>query len=103
LEKGDKTVRRFLNLTVFTWVEGKENMTWDYKSQLQEYCQARRNKIVYRQKRIIKVGHQQLFIMEVRDGLGTFQESGKGRSKKEAEQQAASKVIKKLGIGEEKE
>lgn len=40
--------------------------------------------------------------MEVSDELKTFQESGKGRSKKEAEQQAAAKVIKKLGIGEEK-
>jgi dsRNA-specific ribonuclease len=41
--------------------------------------------------------------MEVSDGLGIFQETGKGRSKKEAEQQAAAKVIKKLGIGEERE
>jgi len=40
--------------------------------------------------------------MEVSDQSGTFQESGRGRSKKEAEQQAAEKVIKKLGIGEKK-
>jgi ribonuclease III len=103
LEKGGKMVQRFLNLTIFTWVEGKENMVWDYKSQLQEHCQAQRNKIVYRLKRIIKNGSQQLFVMEVGDELGTFQESGKGRSKKEAEQQAAAKVIKKLGIDEKKE
>ena len=76
-------------------------MIWDYKSQLQEYCQAQKNKIIYRLKRELRVEHQQLFIMEVSDGLGTFRESGKGRSKKEAEQQAAAKVIRKLGIGEE--
>src|SRR5205085_4381947 len=33
LEKGSKVVHRFLNLTVFAWSEGKENMVWDYKSQ----------------------------------------------------------------------
>ncbi|CAG8456855.1 27250_t:CDS:1 [Gigaspora margarita] len=100
LEKGGKMVQRFLNLTIFTWVAGKENMVWDYKSQLQEYCQARKNRIIYRLKKTIRAEKQQLFIMEVSDGLGTFRESGKGRSKKEAEQQAAAKVIKKLGIGE---
>ena len=38
--------------------------------------------------------------MEVSDDLRTFREIGKGRSKKEAEQQAAAKVVKKLRIGE---
>ncbi|CFW93178.1 Ribonuclease 3 [endosymbiont DhMRE of Dentiscutata heterogama] len=100
LEKGGKTVQRFLNLTIFTWVVGKENMIWDYKSQLQEYCQARKNRVIYRLKRVLRVGNQQLFVMEVNDVLGTFRESGRGRNKKEAEQQAAAKVIEKLGIGE---
>ncbi|KLL03956.1 MAG: ribonuclease III [Mycoplasmataceae bacterium RV_VA103A] len=100
LEKGGKAVQRFLNLTIFTWVVGKENMIWDHKSQLQEYCQARKNRVVYRLKRALRIGHQQLFVMEVSDEQGTFRESGRGRSKKEAEQQAAAKVIEKLGIGE---
>ncbi|MDR1670864.1 MAG: ribonuclease III [Spiroplasmataceae bacterium] len=98
LEKGGKTVYRFLGLTVFAWIEGKENMIWDYKSQLQEYCQAHKNKITYQLKEIKKKDHQQLFVMEASDELGVFRESGEGRSKKEAEQQAAAKVIKKLGI-----
>jgi dsRNA-specific ribonuclease len=38
--------------------------------------------------------------MEVRDELGTFRERGEGHSKKEAQQQAAAKAFKKLGIGE---
>ncbi|CAG8611065.1 4114_t:CDS:2 [Ambispora gerdemannii] len=80
---------------------GKENMIWDYKSQLQEYCQAQKNRVSYELKRTIRVGHQQSFIMEVSDEQRTFRESGKGRSKKEAEQQAAAKVIKKLGISRE--
>ena len=39
--------------------------------------------------------------MEVSDRLRTFCEQGTGKSKKEAEQEAASKVINKLGIGKE--
>jgi ribonuclease-3 len=77
-------------------------MIWDYKSQLQEYCQAHKNKISYQLKKLIKLKHQQLFVMEVNDEMNTFKESGKGRSKKEAEQQAAAKVIKKLGIEKNK-
>ncbi|CAG8568341.1 4687_t:CDS:2 [Paraglomus occultum] len=106
LEKGSKMVHRFLSLTVFTWIEGKENMIWDYKSQLQEYCQAHKGRVNYRLKgkKIIREGHQQLFIVEVEvnDGPRTFWESGEGRSKSKAEQQAAAKAIKKLGIEEEK-
>ncbi|WNE40837.1 MAG: Ribonuclease 3 [Mycoplasmataceae bacterium] len=98
LEKGGKAVYRFLELTVFTWIEGKENMIWDYKSQLQEYCQAHKNKVSYQLIKLIKLKNRQLFVMEVSDELNTFREDGKGRSKKEAEQQAAAKVIKKLGI-----
>ena len=103
LEKSGKMVQRFLNLTIFTWVKGKENMVWDYKSQLQEYCQAHKYIITYRQKKIIKPEKQQLFVMEVSDRLRTFCEQGIGKSKKEAEQEAASKVIKKLGLDETSE
>ena len=106
LEKGSKIVHRFLNLTVFAWSEGKENMVWDYKSQLQEYCQARKGRVNYRLKgkKIVEDGHQQLFIVEVEvsDGPRTFWESGEGRSKSKAEQQAAAKAVKKLGIEKEK-
>jgi ribonuclease III len=98
LEKGEKAVYKFLNLTLFSWVRGKENLTWDYKSQLQEFCQSQRNRITYHLKGIDNKDHQQLFIMEVRDELKTFCETGKGKSKKEAEQQAAQKVIRKLGL-----
>jgi len=67
---------------------------------LQEYCQAHKYIITYRQKKIIKAENQQLFVMEVSDRLRTFCEQGTGKSKKEAEQKAAAKAIKKLGIRE---
>jgi len=81
-------------------------MVWDYKSQLQEYCQARKGRVNYRLKgkKIVGDEHQQLFIVEVEvnDGPRTFWESGEGRSKSKAEQQAAAKAVKKLGIEKEK-
>ncbi|CAH1755781.1 8022_t:CDS:2 [Entrophospora sp. SA101] len=84
LEKGGKFVYRFLELTLFAWIK-------DYKSQLQEYCQAQKNEVSYQLKGIKKIDHQQLFIMEARDRLRTFCEKGTGKSKKEAEQEAAEK------------
>jgi ribonuclease-3 len=100
LEKGEVVVYEFLNLTLFSWVKNKENVVWDYKSQLQEFCQAQKNKVNYRVKETKKLGNKQVFLIEVWDELGTFQELGQGKSKKEAEQQAAHKVVKKIGIDE---
>ncbi|KLL02333.1 MAG: ribonuclease III [Mycoplasmataceae bacterium RC_NB112A] len=99
LEKGDKKVNQFLELTLFSWIEDKTNLIWDYKTQLQEYCQAQKNNWVnYRLKKVINTKGQQLFTVEVRDKQGTFWETGEGSSKKKAEQNAAAKVIEKLGI-----
>ena len=75
-------------------------MIWDYKSQLQEYCQAQQNRVLYQLKGMRREGQHQIFTMRVYDKFGTFSEIGAGRNKKEAEQQAAAKVIKKLGIKE---
>ncbi|CAI2162227.1 12453_t:CDS:2 [Funneliformis geosporum] len=70
----------------------------DYKSLLQEYCQSQKNKVFYRLKKTAKVENQKMFTMEVKDRLGTFLETGQGHSKKEAEQEAAARVIKNLGL-----
>jgi len=109
IEKGGKIVWKFLNLTLFPWSKGKENMTWDYKSQLQEYCQSRKIKLYYQPKLEKRFKHQQLFIVEailedqswkeddqVKKKKIIFQEAGMGKSKKEAEQEAAAKVLAKI-------
>ncbi|MCE8162921.1 MAG: ribonuclease III [Candidatus Moeniiplasma glomeromycotorum] len=99
LEKGSQKVAQFLRLTLFEWVKNKANLVWDYKTQLQEYCQAQKNNWVnYRLKKVVNAKGQQLFTVEVRDKQGTFWEIGEGGSKKKAEQNAAAKVIEKLGI-----
>lgn len=109
LEKGGKAVWKFLRLTLFPWSKGKENMTWDYKSQLQEYCQAHKIKLSYQAKLEKRSKQQQLFIVEailedqpwkegdqVKKKKIIFQETGMGKSKKEAEQEAAAKVLAKI-------
>jgi len=99
IEKGGKTVYGFLKITLFDWIKGKENIIWDYKSRLQEYCQSEKNEAIYTLKESNRENNKQIFIVEVSDSLKTFKELGIGGSKKEAEQNAASKVINKLKIG----
>ncbi|MCE8163765.1 MAG: ribonuclease III [Candidatus Moeniiplasma glomeromycotorum] len=99
LEKGSKKVVQFLELTLFWWVKDKTNLVWDYKTQLQEYCQAQKNnKVYYRLIRALSSRGKSIFVVEVSDRQETFLERGEGNSKKKAEQNAASKVIEKLGI-----
>lgn len=106
LEKGGKKVWKFLNLTLFFWVKGKESLIWDHKSQLQEYCQAHKIKLLYHLKEEKRIGYKQEFFVEAilenhklsKNSSVICQQIGKGNSKKEAEQEAAAKVIKKLGI-----
>jgi len=99
LEKGSKKVVQFLELTLFWWVKDKTNLVWDYKTQLQEYCQAQKhNRVNYRLIKALSSRGKSIFVVEVSDKQETFLERGEGNSKKKAEQNAASKVIEKLGI-----
>jgi ribonuclease-3 len=76
------------------------HLTSDYKSRLQEMCQARFK--VHPEYRIIKrVGpeHRKVFHVEVRIRGETYG-SGSGRSRKEAEQVAAGEALVKLSTPE---
>ena len=110
LEKGDKAVWKFLNITLFPWSKGKEDMTWDHKSQLQEYCQSRKIKLHYLELEK-RSKHQQLFIVEavleiqeqkensqVSKKKIIIREKGAGRTKQEAEQKAAAKVLDRITL-----
>jgi ribonuclease-3 len=73
-----------------------EHLTVDYKSRLQEICQARYK--MHPEYRIVKrVGpeHRKVFHVEVRIKGGTYG-FGSGRSRKEAEQVAAGQAILNL-------
>ncbi len=94
LELGIDAVRDFFNKLIVPYIESDVDFLMDYKSTLQELVQTEKKSVEYN---VIKEGgpaHKKYFIVNVTvDGIvyGT----GKGRSKKEAEQHAAKEAIKK--------
>jgi len=96
LDQGLDVVRRFLNTVVFPKVSGEFlTRVMDAKSQLQELVQQERiGPLEYRIVDVQGPAHDRHFVAEVHldnKRLGV----GSGRSKKEAEQQAASQALKK--------
>lgn len=98
LDQGLSAVQGFLEKYVFPRVsQGDFTRVTDYKSQLQEIVQHDNLGDIY--YRIVKEhgpAHHREFISEVTLN-GVVLGEGKGRSKKEAEQQAAAKAIQQLG------
>ena len=92
LEKGSTIVKKFLDLTLFAWVKGKEEIIWDYKSQLQEICQTQNNRLFYR---TTETKNKQ-FISKVFDIKGNFCARGQGKNKKEAQQEAARLALAQI-------
>ena len=76
LEKDAKIVDRFLDLTLFAWIKGKENSVWDYKTQLQEICQAQNNRLIYQVVKWRNETENKQFVVEVSDGLGKIRTQG---------------------------
>jgi ribonuclease-3 len=99
LDQGIEAVKKFLDRYVFTQIssEGKL-LVIDYKTQLQEHTQHHNlGTLVYRIVDERGPAHEREFIAEVHmedQLLG----QGIGRSKKEAEQQAASQALAKLNV-----
>ncbi len=94
LELGMDKVKEFFERLIVPYIESNVDFLMDYKSTLQELIQTEQKSVEYN---LIKEGgpaHKKFFIVEVViDGMvyGT----GKGGSKKEAEQHAAKEAIKK--------
>ena len=101
LEKGGKKVWEFLNLTIFSWVKGKENLIWDHKSQLQEYCQSKKFSLNYETDLKSIINNQQFFLSNViikDQEKEIIRQKGVGKNKKDAEQEADKKAIEILKI-----
>jgi ribonuclease III len=98
LEKGSKVVDKFLNITLFKWSRGKEEIIWDYKTKLQEYCQSEKNKVSYNIISNNEKKKQKDFLVEIKDTMGKICEIGSGKTKKKAEQEAAYNAMKKLNL-----
>ncbi len=94
LELGLEKVTNLFNKLIVPYIESDTDFLMDYKSTLQELVQTEKKSVEYQ---VIKEGgpaHKKYFVVNVSvDGIvyGT----GKGSSKKEAEQHAAKEAIKK--------
>ena len=99
LDQGLETVYTFLHKFVFPSVDRGEFMkVTDYKSQLQEFVQRiNLGEISYKIVEEKGPAHNREFVSEVLLN-GSPMGSGMGRSKKEAEQHAASVALEKLKV-----
>ena len=71
----------------------------DPKTRLQEFLQANKNSLPsYQVEQTTGKSHDQVFIVSCKLTDLDLQSNGKGSSRKKAEQQAAQKLIDKLGI-----
>lgn len=94
LEIGLDAVRSLFNQLIVPYIENEVDFLMDYKSTLQELVQTEKKSVEYQ---LVKEGgpaHKKFFeVNVVIDGM--VYGSGRGRSKKEAEQHAAKEAIKK--------
>jgi ribonuclease-3 len=71
----------------------------DPKTRLQEYLQASKNSLPsYQVEQITGKSHDQVFTVKCQLTDLDMQSSGKGSSRKKAEQQAAQKILNMLGL-----
>ena len=94
LDQGFDCVKDFINKIVIPFIEEKHEFMKDYKSKLQEMVQTDKKSLDYEVISETGPAHEKHFVVEVRiDGIvyGT----GSGRSKKEAEQNAALDAFNK--------
>ena len=94
LDQGFECVKKFIYTVVIPYIEEKHIFLKDYKSSLQEMVQTDKKSLEYDVISETGPAHDKSFIIEVKiDGIvyGT----GIGKSKKEAEQNAALDALKK--------
>jgi ribonuclease-3 len=97
LDQGIEKTREFLEKTVFKYIDRETIFFNDFKSKIKEYGDANEISIEYKLIEEYGYPHDKTFIMEIivdNNNIG----KGIGKSKKEAEQLAAQKAIKKLNI-----
>ena len=98
LDQGIEKAKEFLQQTVFPYIEAKTVFFYDYKSTIKEYGDAEDVEVSYELLEEHGAPHDKTFVMRILiDGVDYGH--GVSKSKKEAEQLAASKAIEKLKLG----
>ena len=94
LENGIDVTKKFVYNIIIPYIENKEIFFGDYKSLLQELTQTTKKTLDYVLVNEMGPAHDKTFIVEVRiDNM--IYGKGSGKSKKDAEQQAALDAYKK--------
>ena len=94
LDQGFEVVKKFINTIVIPYIEDNHEFMKDYKSKLQEMVQTDKKSLEYDVVNEDGPAHQKSFTVEVKiDGI--VYGIGNGKSKKEAEQNAALDALNK--------
>lgn len=97
LDQGINKALEFLEENIYPFIDEEVIFFYDYKSQIKEYGDAEDIDIHYELVEEYGAPHDKTFIMAIIiDGINYGQ--GIGKSKKDAEQEAAKKAIKKLNL-----
>ena len=97
LDQGIEFAREFISKVIFKYIDEDTVFFEDYKSTMKEYGDAKEVDISYKILHEYGVPHDKTFIIAILvDGkeMGV----GRGKNKKEAEQNAAKVAIEKLGV-----
>lgn len=94
LDQGFEVAKKYIDTIIIPHIKRNENFLEDYKSTLQEMVQTDKKSLEYVLTKESGPAHDKLFEFEVKiDGM--VYGIGQGKSKKEAEQNAALDAIKK--------
>ena len=97
LDQGLAFTKRFIAKIIFRHIDDEMVFFNDYKSKIKEYCDSREIKITYKLLEEHGVPHDKTFVMSIyldNEEMGI----GKGKNKKESEQEAAKEAMKKLHL-----
>jgi ribonuclease-3 len=97
LDQGIEKVREFLKKYIFRFIDESVVFFRDYKSQIKEYGDAKEVEVRYELVKEEGFQHDKTFLMEILVD-NVIMGEGTGKSKKEAEQEAAKIAINRLGL-----
>ncbi len=95
LDLGLENVKKFLAKTVIPHIENQDIFFYDYKSELKQLCDKNCDEIAYKLIKEEGPPHNKIFTMEVIIN-GKKHGTGFGKSKKDAEQNAANMALNHL-------
>lgn len=94
LEKGFNTAKEYIYKIVVPYIESNYDFLSDYKTKLQELVQTDKKSLIYEVVKETGEAHNKTFYVEVKINDIVYGK-GSGRSKKEAEQNAARDALNK--------